>query len=182
MVNPSMLNVCSIERGVWYFPFPLLREPRELSSMEEGNVHSITYCMEAAAKEIICVCGSTVGPTPQCDAVCQSYWSKDWVLENVDILAPLHVGIDALRTKPVMVAWSDINRNGFDFSECSLEKSSGVRCDPLVLIQVACTEERTSIDLTHKFPYAEECVSKRLSPAPSGVSRCPTPSKRRVEV
>ena len=150
--------------------------------MEEGNVHSVPLCMEAAVKKIICVSGRAVSPTPQCNTISKCYWPKNRFIENVNILAPFHVGVDALRTIPIVVARSDVDRNGFDFSKCSLEEGSGIRRHPLVFVQVARTEERIRVDLTDKFRYPEESVPKRLPPASSGVSRSSAPSKRRIEM
>ena len=69
----------------------------------------------------------------------------------MDVVAPFHGRIQALWSIEVVIAGSDVDADGVEFSECLPQEGGGIGRYAVVLVEIAAAEERIGVDFAREI-------------------------------
>jgi hypothetical protein len=104
------------------------------------------------------------------------------IIEDPHVGAPLDSAVEALRTIPVVITWSDKDGDGMKPLEGGLQECRRVWCEPVVLIEVTSTQQGIRFDLYCHFDDLEQRVTQGLPSPPGGAWSARHPCERAVKV
>ena len=149
--------------------------------MEEGDVDTWSGNVKTF-DEIRCVGRLTVRSPPKRDVLGEVDSPKSRLLEDVDVLAPGFGGVDAVGPVPIVIPGCNVDTHRIEVGERAPQKGRSVRRHATMLEEVSSAEERVDVRFLDDSDNVGQGVPQSLAPAPSRVSRGPTPRESGIQM
>ena len=166
------------EGRVRHLPRLLTREGSPLRAVKQGDRDSPAIHPKAVEKPVGIRRG-TMGRTPDREAVSEREGLQPVIPEHHDMRWPFHLGIEARRTVPIVIAGSEQHRTRH-LREHRPQELTGIRTSALVLVEIAGEAQRIDPQLVSKLRDPAHRVAQR-PPAGLGHHRL-GPRERRIQM